>query len=115
MARQRALGYLRSDVSRYKQRWDEYHIRHHARLMGLELGKIVAFSDRTSHPIEKLLRAVKDSGATALVVPGVEHFDEGRMPPEICQITDIFAVDSQRTYPRRDADEEETDRNETQQ
>lgn len=95
-----ALGYLRKDVSRQQQRWDEAQIRSLARRLGYNLQKTVVASNRTDDPIGVLMNVVAQVDAEAVIVPTVAHFDECTVPAELVEITDVITVVPERTFAR---------------
>ncbi|MBF6169911.1 hypothetical protein [Nocardia blacklockiae] len=95
-----ALGYLRTDISRQRQQWDEAQIRSLARRLGYNLCKTIAFSHRTDDPLGQLARAVAGLRAEAVLVPSADHFDCGTIPEELIRITDVITITPQHTYAR---------------
>ncbi|WP_227982144.1 hypothetical protein [Nocardia spumae] len=93
-----ALGFLRKDVSRQRQRWDETQVRHVARRLGYELSKTITFSHLTRDPVRQLLDTVVRFDADAVVVPSVEHFADHIIPAELVAITDVITVAPEHIY-----------------
>ncbi|MDR7170107.1 hypothetical protein J2W56_003858 [Nocardia kruczakiae] len=95
-----ALGYLRRDVSRRHQHWDESQIRWLAGRLGYNLCKTVALSNRTCDPIQQLIDAVVRLDAEAVVVPSLDHFADRVIPADLLAITDVVTVTPEHTYAR---------------
>ncbi|NKY88177.1 hypothetical protein [Nocardia veterana] len=95
-----ALGYLRKDVSRQQQRWDEAHIRSLARRLGYNLSKTIVASELTVDPIRRLMDVVVKVDAEAVIVPSAAHFADRVIPPELVEITDVITVSPEHTYAR---------------
>lgn len=96
-----AIGYLRRDVSGSRQPWDEEQIRSLARRFGYDLSRIVAFSQHTDEPHQRLCNVVGRVGATAVFVPSTDHFPiPEEVPASLLHLTDIVTVDTQFTYTR---------------
>lgn len=95
-----ALGYLRKDVSRQQQRWDEAQIRSLAKRLGYNLCKTIVSSERTDAPIQLLMAVVAQLDAEAVIVPGADHFDDRTVPAELVEITDVITVKPEHTYAR---------------
>ncbi|MGW5517694.1 hypothetical protein [Nocardia africana] len=100
-----ALGYLRRDVSRRHQHWDESQIRWLAGRLGYTLCKTVALSNRTCDPIQQLIDAVVRLDAEAVVVPSLDHFADRVIPADLLAITDVVTVTPEHTYARWVGDE----------
>ncbi|MBB5912551.1 hypothetical protein BJY24_001418 [Nocardia transvalensis] len=102
MGRPRAIGYLRRDVSRIRQRWDEEQIRSLAALFGYDLAKTVTFGPHTDRPVARLCVVVVESAAVAVFTPSVVHFDGGVVPGELIRVADVVTVDDHDTYASSD-------------
>ncbi len=87
-----ALGFLRKDVSRQRQRWDEAQLRHVARSLGYDLSRTITFSHLTRDPVRQLLDTVARLDADAVVVPSVAHFTDHIIPAALIEITDVITV-----------------------
>lgn len=95
-----ALGYLRTDVSRQRQQWDEAQIRSLAGRLGYNLSKTIAFSHRTDDRMRQLADAATAARADAVIVPSVDHLDSGVVPAALVAVTDVITVTPQHTYAR---------------
>jgi hypothetical protein len=101
MSRPVAIGYLRRDVSGTRQPWDEEQIRSLARRFGYDLSRIVAFSNHTDEPHQRLCNVVGRIGATAVFVPSLDHFlTPEEVPAALLTLADIVTVDTRFTYTR---------------
>ncbi|WP_067678091.1 hypothetical protein [Nocardia miyunensis] len=101
MSRPVAVGYLRRDVSGTRQPWDEEQIRSLARRFGYDLSRIVAFSNHTDEPHQRLCNVVGRIGATAIFVPSLDHFlTHEEVPASLLTLADIVTVDTRYTYTR---------------
>ncbi|MFF3574636.1 hypothetical protein [Nocardia jiangxiensis] len=101
MTRPVAIGYLRRDVSGTRQPWDEEQIRSLARRFGYDLSRIVAFSNQTDEPHQRLCNVVGRIGATAVFVPSLDHFlTPEEVPAALLTLADIVTVDTRFTYTR---------------
>lgn len=101
MSRPVAIGYLRRDVSGTRQPWDEEQIRSLARRFGYDLSRIVAFSNHTDEPHQRLCNVVGRIGATAVFVPSLDHFlTSEEVPATLLTLADIVTVDTRFTYTR---------------
>lgn len=88
-----AIGYLRADVSRARQPWDEVQIRSLAGRLGYTLSRTVVFGRYTDDPVQRLINVVRHVDAEAVIVPGVAHFG-GRVPEVLVRVADVIAVDT---------------------
>ncbi|MEV5650948.1 hypothetical protein AB0L57_22080 [Nocardia sp. NPDC052254] len=93
-----ALGFLRKDVSRQRQRWDEAQLRHVARSLGYDLSRTITFSQLTRDPMRQLLDTVVRFDADAVVVPSVDHFTDHIVPAALIEITDVITVAPEHIY-----------------
>ncbi|RDI52955.1 hypothetical protein [Nocardia mexicana] len=100
MGRPRAIGYLRRDVSRIRQRWDEEQIRSLAALFGYDLAKIVVFGPYTDDSVHRLCKVVVGSAAAAVFTPSTGHFDGGVVPEELIRVADVVTVEDHDIYVR---------------
>lgn len=94
-----AIGYLRSDVSRARQPWDEERIRSLAKRFGYALAKTVVFGPHTDDPVRRVLNVVRAVDAEAVFVPGLDHF-AGVVPDGLVAVADVITVDTEETYAR---------------
>lgn len=94
-----AIGYLRSDVSGARQRWDENQIRSLAGRFGYSLSKTVVLSGHIDDCLDQLIDTVGKAGAEAVVSPGLAHFG-GVVPGALVGITDLITVSPLETYAR---------------
>ncbi|GAB2713774.1 hypothetical protein [Nocardia thraciensis] len=95
-----ALGYLRKDVSRQRQQWDEAQIRALARRLGYNLRKTITFGEHTADPIHLLAATVTALSADAVIVPSTDHFDGNRIPADLVRVTDVITIAPEHTYAR---------------
>lgn len=98
--RPRAVGYLRRDISGARQQWDEIQIRSIAATFGYSLLKIVVFSDRTIRPIAKLSAVIEATGAAAVIIPSMWHFEGGGIPEELAAVADVVTADGHAKFGR---------------
>lgn len=94
-----AIGYLRSDISRARQQWDEEQIRGLAKRFGYALAKTVVFGAHTDSPTQRVINVVRSIDAEAVIVPGLAHFD-GEVPHALVAVADVITVDTEDTYAR---------------
>lgn len=88
-----ALGYLRTDVSGIGQLWDESRIRHTATRLGFDLAAIILYDPLTGRPpLARLKAQATRLRAEAVIVPGLTHFEDGRIPPAITLKLDVITV-----------------------
>ncbi|MGW4351397.1 hypothetical protein ACWELJ_04835 [Nocardia sp. NPDC004582] len=88
-----ALGYLRTDVSGIGQLWDESQIRQTATRLGFDLAAIVLYDPLTGRPpLARLKAQATRLAAEAVIVPGLAHFEDGRIPPSITPKLDVITV-----------------------
>lgn len=93
-----AIGYLRRDISGVAQPWDETQIRSLAERLGYRFTKTVAFSDRTTDPLGRLLAVVASTAAVAVVTPSLAHLDD--LPEAVLAACDIVTVTPEITHSR---------------
>lgn len=96
----RAIGWLRSDISGVKREWDEARIRGLAHRLGYDLRRTVAFGPWTDRPVHRLRVLISRLELDAVIVPSVEHFDNGCVPSELVALADIITVWPEHTYAR---------------
>lgn len=95
-----AIGYLRKDISGTRQPWDEEQIRSVAARLGYDLRKTVVFTADIEHPMHRLRIALARTGAEAVVVPSMAHFDGGKVPDELIAVVDVITVEPEQTFVR---------------
>ncbi|AHH17923.1 hypothetical protein [Nocardia nova] len=93
-----ALGFLRKDVSRRRQQWDEAQLRHVARSLGFDFSRTITFSHLTRDPVRQLLDAVVRLDVDAVVVPSLSHFTDHVIPAALLEITDVITVAPEHIY-----------------
>ncbi|WP_245721923.1 hypothetical protein [Nocardia crassostreae] len=99
-----ALGYLRADVSGIGQLWDESRIRGLAEKFGYDFAGVVVYDPATGRPpVARLKAQVNRLDAEAVIVPGPEHFEGGRVPESLVRQVDVITVSPQETHARRTA------------
>ncbi|WP_067691835.1 hypothetical protein [Nocardia jejuensis] len=96
-----AVGYLRTDVSRAAQLWDQAQIRRVAARLGYDFADMVVYDPRFERPALARLRVqVTRLEAEAVIVPGPQHFEGGRVPESLVQQVDVITVSPEKTYAR---------------
>ncbi|WP_405494945.1 hypothetical protein [Nocardia sp. NBC_00511] len=96
-----ALGYLRTDVSRQAQLWDETQIRTLAARLGYDFAGMVIFEPRSNRPPLAALKAQATRlDAEAVIVPAASHFDGGQVPDDLVGRVDVITVSPEQTYAR---------------
>ncbi|MGW4249379.1 hypothetical protein [Nocardia sp. NPDC004722] len=95
-----AIGYLRRDVSGARRQWDEVRIRKVAERLGYDLRKIAVFGVETDRPVYRLRVMVGNLGVDAVIVPGLEHFENGLLPGDLIERADVITVSPEHTYAR---------------
>ncbi|AYF76425.1 hypothetical protein D7D52_24310 [Nocardia yunnanensis] len=95
-----AIGYLRQDVSGARRQWDELRIRSLAARLGYDLRKVAVFGPETDRPSYRLRVLVGNLGVDAVIVPGLEHFENGRVPEDLVQRADVITVSPEETFAR---------------
>ncbi|MFD0000344.1 hypothetical protein [Nocardia sp. NPDC127526] len=97
-----ALGYLNVDVSGIGRLWDESRIRELAEGLGYDFAGMVIFDPRALRPpLAKLKALATRLDAEAVIVPGVEHFEGGRVPASLVEQVDVITVSPEQTHARR--------------
>ncbi|MEV0296044.1 hypothetical protein [Nocardia sp. NPDC050710] len=86
-----AIGYLRRDISRGTQQWDETGIRARAKCLGYALAKTVVFGDQTDDPEQRLVNAVRAMDADAVIAPSLAHFD-GEVPETLVRLCELNVI-----------------------
>lgn len=94
-----AIGYLRTDVSGIRQTWDETQIRSLAGKLGYNYLKLVAFSNATLDPLERLATLARRLDVDAVVTPSLEHVG-GQVPELVVAAADVITVSPQKSYAR---------------
>ncbi|MEV6102245.1 hypothetical protein [Nocardia sp. NPDC051981] len=73
--------YLRMDVSKMGQLWDETQVRRLAERYGYDLAEVVVYDPKSGRPpLARLKAQATRLDAEAVIVPGPEHFTDGRYP-----------------------------------
>ncbi|RDI52812.1 hypothetical protein [Nocardia mexicana] len=96
-----AISYLDKDVSGSRQSADEERIRSHAKRLGYNLVKTIAFGSRTDRPMRRLINVVERLGVETVFVPNLHHLDGSEIPRELRDIATVITVDPESTYKRR--------------
>ncbi|MEV0766231.1 hypothetical protein [Nocardia sp. NPDC050435] len=91
-----AIGYLRTDISRDNQRWDEARMRSAAADCGYNLRKTMAVSSESEASLQALVGMVERVGASAVVTPALNHFARREFPADLT--VGILAADSGQIY-----------------
>lgn len=96
-----ALGYIRSDVSRVQQAWDEEQIRSRAERLGYDFAKMIVVDGRSNgRPLAGLKSTVTRIRAEAVFVPSAAHFDGDEVPEDLIRVVDVITVSPENTYAR---------------
>ncbi|MGV9410494.1 hypothetical protein ACWDOP_11315 [Nocardia sp. NPDC003693] len=96
------LGYLRTDVSGAARLRDEDRIRNLAARLGYDFAGAVVFDPSSGRPPLAGLKAQATRlDAEAVIVPGPEHFEGGRVPEGLVRRLDVITVEPEQTYARR--------------
>ncbi|GAB2710479.1 hypothetical protein [Nocardia thraciensis] len=95
-----AIGYLRKDVSGFRQGWDEARIRSLAKRLGYNLCKTITFGENTEKPDCRLRIIVARLGVDAVIVPSPGHFEAREVPADLVSVVDVITVDPEHTYAR---------------
>lgn len=97
-----ALGYLRTDVSRISQLWDEAQMRRLASRLGYDFAGIVIYDPLSGRsPLARLKAQATRLDAEAVIVPSPEHFEDGQIPASLVRQLDVITVGPEETYARR--------------
>ncbi|MEV6769040.1 hypothetical protein AB0N05_10490 [Nocardia sp. NPDC051030] len=97
-----AVGYLRTDVSKLAQLWDQTQIRRVAARLGYDFADMVVYDPRFGRPpLARLKAQATRLDAEAVIVPGPEHFEGGEVPGTLVQQLDVITVTPEATYARR--------------
>ncbi|MGW0251153.1 hypothetical protein ACWDYH_31440 [Nocardia goodfellowii] len=91
-----AIGYLRKDISRDNQKWDESLMRTAAGGRGYNLRKTMAVSSQTETSVQALAAMLDRVGAAIVVTPALSHFDDRVIPAGITRL--VLTVDSNQIY-----------------
>ncbi|MRH90577.1 hypothetical protein GFY24_24570 [Nocardia sp. SYP-A9097] len=94
-----AIGFLRHDVSRAQQRWDQAQMRHLARRLGYDLCRTLVCGPATAELMEEVRAAISQTEADAVITPSLDHFD-GAVPDPLVQVADVITVSPENTYAR---------------
>ncbi|MBL1073080.1 hypothetical protein JK358_01595 [Nocardia sp. 2] len=87
------LGYLRTDVSGIGQLWDESEIRRLAGRLGYDFSGMVVYDPGSGRPPLARLRAqITRLDAEAVIVPGLGHFEGGRVPEGLGRRVEVIPV-----------------------
>ncbi len=95
-----AIGYLREDVSGARRQWDEVRIRRLAARLGYDLRRVAVFGPHTDRPIYRLRVLVANLGVDAVIVPSLEHFENGGVPGDLVERADVITVSPEQTFAR---------------
>lgn len=94
-----AIGFLRADISSYRESSHGHDIRRLAKRMGYELLFVVRFeqdSDAVPDPLEPVLGLVRAIHADAVIVPDLAHVED--QPRPICDVCDLITVYPEQTW-----------------
>ncbi|MEV6773032.1 hypothetical protein AB0N05_30805 [Nocardia sp. NPDC051030] len=96
-----ALGYLRTDVSRLSQAWDEAQIRKLAERFGYDFAGMVIHDPSTDRPpLARLKSRATRLAAEAVITPAPTHFEGATIPDSLIAQLDVITVDPEHTYAR---------------
>ncbi|MFE3229939.1 hypothetical protein [Nocardia sp. NPDC059228] len=96
-----AVGYLRTDVSRVGQLWDQTEIRRLAARFGYDFADMIVYDPSFGRPPLARLRAqITRLDAEAVFVPSLSHFEDGELPGSLVQQLDVITVHPEETYSR---------------
>lgn len=95
-----AIGYLRQDVSGAGRQWDELQIRKLAARLGYDLRKVAVFGPLTDRPVHRLRVMVGNLNVEAVIVPSLEHFENGVLPSDLVERADVITVSPEQTFAR---------------
>ncbi|QDP83998.1 hypothetical protein FOH10_34400 [Nocardia otitidiscaviarum] len=100
--RRTAIGYLRTDVSGIARFHDESQIRTLATRLGYDFADMIVYDPKFGRPpLARLKAQATRLAAEAVIVPGPEHFESGRVPPSLVEKLDVITVTPETTYTRR--------------
>ncbi|NEW49316.1 hypothetical protein GV792_04565 [Nocardia cyriacigeorgica] len=92
-----AIGYIVTEASGPRCRWDEQLLRSTADRLGYTLMKTMVISGGTSDPvdllvdpIDQLVTMVRANGAHAVLVPNFRHFFGGIVPDRLVLAADVI-------------------------
>lgn len=95
-----AIGYIVTEVSGSRCRWDEQQLRSSADRLGYTLMKTMVISggaadpvDLLVDPIDQLVTMVRANGAHAVLVPSFRHFFGGIVPDRLVFAADVIPAD----------------------
>ncbi|MBF6182471.1 hypothetical protein IU481_29020 [Nocardia otitidiscaviarum] len=97
-----AIGYLRTDVSGMARFQDESRIRELSTRIGYDFADMVVHDPKFGRPpLARLKTQAARLGALAVIVPGLEHFEGGRVPGSLTERIDVVTVCPEATYESR--------------
>lgn len=97
-----AVGYLRTDVSRVAQLWDQTEIRRLAARLGYDFADMVIYDPQFGRPpLARLKAQANRLDAEAVFVPALKHFEDDEVPTILVQQLDVITVYPEETYSRR--------------
>ncbi|APA98605.1 hypothetical protein NS506_04557 [Nocardia seriolae] len=83
-----------------RRQWEEGRIRALAGRLGYDLRKVAVFGPETDRPVHRLRVLIANLGADAVIVPGLEHFENGAVPGDLVARADVITVQPERTFAR---------------
>ncbi|WP_306363715.1 hypothetical protein [Nocardia sp. CC227C] len=96
-----ALGYSRTDVSGRSLLSDQSRIRQLAARLGYDFADMVVHDPKFGRPpLARLKAQVTRLDAEAVIVPGPEHFEGGRIPDSLVERVDVVTVTPEETHAR---------------
>ncbi|WP_306363787.1 hypothetical protein [Nocardia sp. CC227C] len=96
-----AIGYLRTDVSGPARLRDQSRIRELASRLGYDFADMIVYDPKFGRPpLARLKAQATRLDAAAVIVPGPEHFEGGRVPVGLVEQLDVITVDPEVTYVR---------------
>ncbi|MBF6181684.1 hypothetical protein [Nocardia otitidiscaviarum] len=103
-SRPTAIGYLRTDVSGTARLRDQHEIHRLAERLGYDFADMIVYDPKFGRPpLARLKAQATRLDAEAVIVPGPEHFDGGRVPESLVGRLDVVTVRPEETYARRAA------------
>ncbi|WP_306361489.1 hypothetical protein [Nocardia sp. CC227C] len=100
-SRPTAIGYLRTDVSGTARLRDQREIRRVAARLGYDFADMIVYDPSFGRPpLARLKAQATRLDAEAVIVPGPEHFDGGRVPESLVERLDVITVRPEQTYAR---------------
>ncbi|MFE2998180.1 hypothetical protein ACFXG4_24610 [Nocardia sp. NPDC059246] len=68
--------------------------------LGYDLRRIAVFGPHADRPVHRLRVLVANLGVDAVIVPGLEHFENGELPGDLVERADVVTVSPEQTFAR---------------